>query len=223
MTNTETRIAWTDIREAMKSTLPLGEVGRVSVRNIVISEEEARLSTMRAAFQGGRGRISAGTITGIYRGGGLWMSDSPDEMGDHIPFVQECHRRGAETVLISGLGLGMVVCGLLIVPSVREITVIEIDPEVIELVGPHLRARAEAAGKQLTIVLGDAKDPKSCLPKDFKFDAAWHDVWQELCTDNLKEMGDMGRRYARRVGFQDFWSRDILRAQKRREDRQYCY
>lgn len=220
MTNTETRhIGYAEIREAMRSTLPEMQFESVEVRKIVISQEDAEYASMRAMMRGGRGRISAGTITGIYRRGGLWMSDSPDEMRDHIPFVQKVHQEGAETVLVSGLGLGMVVAGLTIVPSVRAITVIELDPDVAALVGPHLTRLVELAGKDLTIVVGDAMDPKATLPKDFKFDAAWMDIWQDLCTDNLAEMGQMGRKYSRRCGFIGYWGKELLQAQKRRESR----
>ncbi|MFA7264793.1 MAG: hypothetical protein WC054_00535 [Candidatus Nanopelagicales bacterium] len=222
MTNTETRIGYSEIRAAMRSTLPTGEFGVVSVRPRVISEDEARASMLYGAMHGGRGmRQGAGTITALYRHGGLWMSDSVDEMDDHIPFVRRCHEIEAETVLIGGLGMGMVVTGLCIVPSVREITVIEIDLAVVALVGPHLTRLVEAAGKKLTILTGSVFEPKDVLPKDFRFDAAWFDIWQHLSTDNLAEMGALGRRYSRRCGFVDHWARDLLKARKRQEDRRY--
>jgi hypothetical protein len=222
MTNTETRVTWSQIRAAMKSTLPAGVSGDVEIRPIVITERDAQMEVLRGLLLGGARmqRQDAGTITGIYRRGGLWMSDSEDEKSDHIPFVSQCHDHGAETVLIGGLGLGMVVTALCIVPSVREITVIELDADVIALVEPHLRSVVEAAGKSLRIIQGDCMDPRLLLGKDERFDGAWIDVWQHLCTDNLAEMATINRRLSRRCGFVGFWGRELLKAQRARERRQ---
>lgn len=219
MTSTESRSVWSDIRAAMKVTVPEGTSGNVELRRFTVSEDAASMTRLRSLMQGGRGSVPAGEYTGLYRSGGLWMSDTNDERRDHSGFLWEAHQRGAETALVSGLGIGMVVAALAVIPSIRKVTVIELDADVIALVGPHLRALYAEAGKELEIVQGDAKDPASTLPKGQRWDVAWHDVWKDLCTDNLPEMATMARRYGRRVGWQDFWSRDILRVERRREAR----
>lgn len=219
MTNTEARSTWSDIRAAMSVTVPEGVSGDVSLRRFTVSDADASFTRMRSMLQGGRGAVAAGEYSGLYRRGGLWMSDTPDERRDHYGFLLDVHRAEAETVLISGMGLGMVLSALAVIPSVRRVTQVEIDPDVVALVEPHMQKVYAAAGKELEVVLGDATTPATTLPKGQRWDAAWHDIWQNICTDNLPEMASMGRRYGRRVGFQDFWSRDLLRRERARERR----
>lgn len=222
MTNTAERgyadyVSSTDIREAMHVGVPEGVSGDVEVRRFEVSGEDADRTRLQAAMHGGRGYVAPGSYTALYRRGRLWMSDTSDERRDHIPFVREVDRQSLKTVLVGGLGLGMVAAALAILPTVERVTIIEKDEDVIALVGPWLREVYADAQIELEIIHGDATDPKPLFPRDQRWDAAWHDIWEELCTDNLTEMGNMGRRYARRVGWQDFWGRDYLKAQKARE------
>lgn len=209
------RAAYTRIRAAMKVDLPEGESGAVKLATFTVSDEQAAIERMRAIFSGGRG-VPAGTYTALYRNGGLWMSDTPDEQRDHMPFAQDVYDSEDRRILVGGLGLGMVVSALLQVPSVEHIDVIELAADVITLVGPPLTKQAAEAGKTLNIVQGDAMDPRKLFPTGTAWDASWMDIWQDLCTDNLAEMTTISRRLARRVKRQGFWGREILRARARR-------
>jgi hypothetical protein len=211
MTNTDTRSVWSDIHAAMRVTVPEGTSGEVSIRRFTVSDADEATTRLRAMLHGGRGGVPAGEYTGLYRRGGLWMSDTPDEQYDHMPFVRRAHRAQAETALVSGLGIGMVVAALAVVPSIRRVTVVEIDWDVVTLVGPHLQAVYAAAGKELEVVLGDALTPATTLPKGQRWDAAWHDIWQHICADDYEEHKLIRRRYARRVGFQDVWQGAAVR------------
>lgn len=213
MTNTETRrVTYAEVMDAMAVDLPEGVSGEVSVRRFTVSEEDSSRTRLYAMMGGrGRGIVEAGEYTALYRRGGLWMSDTRDERRDHADFVLECYRRQAERVAISGLGLGMVAKALTIVPSVQHVDIVDIDPDVIALVEPTLRALFEAAGKTLMVRCDNAMDPASVFPKGVRWDAAWHDCWQDICADDYEEHKLIRRRYGRRVKFQDVWCAELVR------------
>lgn len=213
MTNTETRwVTYSEIMDAMAVDLPEAVSGEVSVRRFTVSEEHSKLTQLHSMMGGrGRGYVEAGDYTALYRRGGLWMSDTRDERRDHADFVRECARRGAERVVVSGLGLGMVARVLTIVPTIREVDVVEIDPDVIALVGPTLEKLYREAGIAFSIWEGDAMNPGALFPKGTRWDAAWHDVWQSICADDYEEHKLIRRRYGRRVGYQDVWCGSLVK------------
>jgi hypothetical protein len=45
----------------------------------------------------------------------------------------------------------------------------------------------------------------------------WHDIWLDLCTDNLEGMGKLHRKYGRRTDWQGSWEKDRLLSHRRRE------
>ncbi len=94
------------------------------------------------------------------------MEDSLRELRQHLPIWLRAHG----SVLVSGLGLGCVVRGLLASPRVDTITCVEIDASIIRVVGPEF-----ASNPRVRIIKGDA------LTIDLreKFDCAWHDIWTE--------------------------------------------
>lgn len=99
--------------------------------------------------------------------GEVVMEDSVRELRRHLPIWMAAHGR----VLNTGLGLGCVVRGLLTIPEVTHIDVVEIDAKIIEVVG------AEFAGNpRVTIIHGDAL---ALRPDGRRWDFAWHDIWTE--------------------------------------------
>jgi spermidine synthase len=93
------------------------------------------------------------------------MEDSNPELRRHLPIF----RHGRGRVLVSGLGLGCVVRGLLAKPEVEHIDVVEIDREIIDHFG------AEFAGdSRVTVHYGDAL--KYRWPRGTRWDVAWHDI-----------------------------------------------
>lgn len=203
----------------MTVTVPDGVSGDVAIRRHVVTRTDARFSAARAAYSfGGFGRsVPEGTYTGLFRGGRLWMSDTPSEQDDHMPVIRQALRTDAQRVLINGLGLGMVVSALMQVPSVTHIDVVEIDADVIALVGEHYQKLAADAGKTLAIHHGDAL--AISWPRGTAWDLAWHDIWGDMCTDNLEQMAVLHRRYGRRVTWQESWSKQLLIRQRRWENR----
>lgn len=101
--------------------------------------------------------------------GEIVMDDSMIELRRHLPFWLTAKQGN---ILVTGLGLGCVVRGLLINPKIERIDVIEIDPKIIAVIGPEFEN-----DPRVTIHLGDAL--KLVWSSDTHFDFAWHDIWTE--------------------------------------------
>src|SRR6185369_8969082 len=78
--------------------------------------------------------------------GAVVMEDTPFELRTHLGFVMRAHGR----VLITGLGLGCVIRGLLENPKVEHVTCIENSKDVLKLVAPYMPT------ERLEIVEADA-------------------------------------------------------------------
>jgi|HubBroStandDraft_2_1064218.scaffolds.fasta_scaffold36907_6 hypothetical protein len=100
------------------------------------------------------------------RDGEVVMEDSARELRKHLPIWLNAEGR----VLVTGLGLGCVVRGLLASPRVTQISVVEIDPQIIRVVGHEF-----CSNPRVRLIRGDAF--KVQLRDDFDF--AWHDLWTE--------------------------------------------
>ena len=105
--------------------------------------------------------------------GDIVMEDSVAELQRHLPIWMAARGR----VLVTGLGLGCVVRGLLASPKVSHVDVVEIDRKIIDVVGP------EVAGSRCTIHHADALTWEP--PPDAAWDFAWHDLW---CEDGGKHL-----------------------------------
>ena len=119
--------------------------------------------------------VSPGTYTALLRTdhvrpghpeGESVMSDHGAELRRHLEFLLRAEGR----VLVTGLGLGCVVRGLLELPRIESIDVVERDPHVIGMVAPHL-----PDDKRVTIHLMDACDFVASTKVSWDF--AWHDLW----------------------------------------------
>ena len=125
-----------------------------------------------------RGRVcvlNPCTITALRRltgsmmhlGGEVVMEDSPFELRSHLNFMLRAHGR----VLVTGLGLGCVVRGLLASPAVEFVICVEKSRSVLELVEPFMpKDRVE-------IINADAL--VWTQQDDRVFDCAWHDIWAD--------------------------------------------
>lgn len=201
------------LSEQLKVDVPEGESGIWKVERFTVSDDDAKFGALRAAISGGgMGRfVPEGTYTALKRRGYTIMSDTPDEIRDHIGFVHKARGR----VLIHGLGLGMCAAAALKKDEVTQVTIVEKSPDVIKLVGPWLTTLAEKLEKELILHEDDCFTWKPV--KGAWWDVVWHDVWDDLCTDNLKEMTKLHRRFAKRCGWQGSWGRELLQYRRRRE------
>lgn len=183
----------------LKVTVPEGERGPWKVERFTIGKREEETQRMRAMFAGGGRYVPRGTYTRLTRNSQCIMSDTPDELHDHLePFLQARGR-----CLVHGLGLGALLHG--ICNRAQHVTVVEIDPDVIALVGPHYEAMYQG---RLTIINDDALTWKP--PRNSHWDMVWHDIWDTICDDNLPDMKRLHRRFGRRAAWQGSWARHLL-------------
>jgi len=183
------------MHELWKSKIPAGELGSIKVIKREVSEDDARFHNMRAVWSPGARTIDPGVYTELHINNSLVMSDTPAEYRDHSWFIYGA--RGH--VLLNGLGLGCVLACVL--PKVDRVTVVEINEDVIAYVGPHFN------DPKVEIVYADALEWRP--PKGTKYDAVWHDIWPNICSDNINDMKRLHRKYGRRTDWQGSWCREL--------------
>lgn len=157
--------------------------------------EEGDFSQTISMFKTGRG-VPTGNYKRLMRGGTCVMSNTPDEIRDFMRFV----RIATGSVLVNGLGLGVLLKALLDKPEVTDVTVIEKSEDVIKLVAPTY-----LNDSRVIIINADAFEYKA--PKGKRYNAVWHDIWDNICSDNLNEMKTLHRKYGRKTDYQESWCR----------------
>jgi hypothetical protein len=186
--------------------VPDGVSGNWSVSTFTVEKED--FSQMISMMKSGRG-VPSGTYKRLMRGGETIMSNTPDEISDSLHFI----RKATGSILINGFGLGVVVKALLEKPEITEITVIENSEDVLKL------CASSYTDSRLTIIHGDAFTWEP--PKGKKYDAIWHDIWDNICSDNLEEMKKLHRKYGRRTKYQESWCRERCKRYERQSRNRY--
>jgi predicted methyltransferase len=184
-------------------SIPVAKRGRWHIEHHTVTKADARFNALYALTSGHGRYTPAGTYVGLKCGRALIMSNAPDEISDCQGPVGQARKRGGH-VLVNGLGLGWVVAEILSQESVDLVTVVEIEQDVIDLVGPSLEK--EYCGR-VKIVHGDAFTYPDGLTPGTRFSVVWHDIWPTISAANLPEMGRLHRRYGRRCDWQGSWAR----------------
>lgn len=167
-----------------------------------VSESEARFHNMRCAMRRQRVlMISAGRYMRLeHAHRGVVMSNTPMEVMTN----REAYRDARGKVLVNGLGMGMLLEGLIRKKEVESIRVVEVDRDVIDLVGGRF-----ATNPKIEIVHADAFEYRPARGE--VFDYVWHDIWDDFCLDNLPSMKKLVARYRKpRALAQGVWSRAWL-------------
>lgn len=192
-----------------KSTIEEGQSGDWRIEKFSPDEEDVMMYNMRCHRDGLPHRVvPPGDYTRLVYGNTTIMSDTPAEAHENRDIV-DAVAGGAKTVLINGLGMGWVLDVILSFDHVLSVTVIEIDEDVIKLVGPRYEQ-----DPRVTIIHADAM--KWRPEKGTKYDAVWHDIWPTICEDNLEDMKKLSRSYGQRTKFQGCWGRKEINEMKRR-------
>lgn len=185
-----------------KVSIPPGRIGDAQIDHFEVPEGMTLEKVRLGARCPDPGRYTRLRVAGV-----LMMTDTMAEMFDHYDAV----RNAKGDVLITGLGLGMVANAVARRDVVNSVTVVEISNDVISLVKDSLDPKVR-------VELGDAFTWTP--PKSVKYNMIWHDIWPDICVDNLADITRLKRRFARRLdGWQGAWVEGLLRAQKRRDDR----
>jgi len=197
-----------------KVDVPEGKSGDWEVSRFEATEEDIRLHNLRERIHRTYRFMEAGVYTKLTHRGKIVMSDTLAELRDHRePARRTRDDRGdpeyPNHVLVNGLGLGVVAQAILDEPTVDSLTVIEKSEDVIALVSGHYKCRY---GDRLIVVCADAFDWKP--PKGQRYRVVWHDIWNDICADNLPEMHKLHRKYGRRCDWQGSWCRRMCETRK---------
>ncbi len=194
----------------MTEVLTPGTKGVACLSPVEVSSLQSMMSTFSPGMY-----CSQGTYMSLRVRGQLMMSDTSMEQNSNYRVV----RMSRGSVLIAGLGLGMILLPIAKKPEVTSITVIEKFQDVIDLVWPQLQKALGKNAAKITIICADILEWQP--PKGMKWDTIYFDIWPNLCTDNLEEMAKLHRRFGRRnKGWMGSWCRDTLLSRRRREDRE---
>lgn len=126
--------------------------------------------------------------------GEVVMEDSLTELARHLPIFLAAQGR----VLVTGLGLGCVVRGLLASPKVAHVDVVEIDHDILRVVGAEFDGHPRVSlheGCALTWNFGDRR-----------WNYAWHDLWTDGNPHLQCLHAKLFVRYRDRVDRQGAWA-----------------
>jgi spermidine synthase len=200
--------------------LPESRVGNFSIAHFELNEEEVKFAKLRSMMSWSPGEhrfTEVGHYVKLYKhytadNGDerrtYLMSDTPMERFTNSYFV----RITQGDILIAGLGIGMILWPLLHNEKVETIQVIELEQDVIDLVGPTYLKIAEEQGKTLELICDDIFTWS--LPDGKKWDRIWLDIWPEISADFYPEMKRLHRRFARRRndgGWMGSWRKADMR------------
>lgn len=186
------------------------------IRHVTVSEKEAEQDRFIAILRGdwSYNGLEPGTYCVLSQrapqGARHWMSDTWFERFTNRTVLRDA--RG--DVLIAGLGIGMLPAALCASVRVRSVTVLELVPEVIALVAPHIRH------PKLNIVLADAFSPPL---HGRSFDYVYLDIWPQWGAGNWETMKPLlatYRRFQRRGGQTTAWLKHDVQRLARQERRQ---
>lgn len=168
----------------MSTHIPTGTAGPWSITRIEVEQ-------IGDAMPGcGLDQAEPGTYTAlVHDTRGVVSCDSPVLIEDQMPVVEKAQGH----ILLGGLGIGLALEMLLDVEEVRRITVVELDMDVIRLVGPSFD------NEKVTFVNHDVLEMPS-VAIDPDLDRVWLDVWDtdrpETLEDRLYAIADWGEHCA---------------------------
>lgn len=194
-----------NLKELCKINIPEGKSGKWYIEKFTVEPGiESTIFNMHAM---GRS-VPYGTYTRLMYEGS-WdnpmMSDTPSEICDHSEAIYKAKELGGD-ILINGLGLGCILKACLSFPNVTHIDVVEISPDIIKLVSPSYN------DPRITIHEADAYTVQ--WDKGKRWNVAWHDIWANICSDNLPEMARLHRKYGHKVKWQNSWGKALYRRQR---------
>jgi hypothetical protein len=178
---------------SMTEIIPPGERGTAKIVHMTVDQEAVNLYNYKMLMMRSAPwmMMQPGTYAKlIVEGVGIMMSDTKMERLTNAEVLRDANGH----VLIGGLGIGMLPVTLLRPDrpenrAVKSVTVVELNPDVVELVAPHI------VDPRLTIAQGDVFE---WVPPDgVLYDTIYMDIWPQISTENLPEMRKLHRRYKR--------------------------
>lgn len=192
---------------SLRVQLESGRKGNWTLKTFTVNEKQSELTFNKALVTyGNRGFVPRGTYTILTHKKDTVMSDSPDEISDHLPFFDAAKGH----VLVGGLGIGLCIQSLQDKRGVESLTILEKSKDVIDLVG---RQYQERIGNWLKIVHCDVFD----FVPERHYDAIWMDIWTPIGSENIPEMDALRAKYQPCCDWFDCWLEERCRDMKRIE------
>jgi hypothetical protein len=195
-----------------KVNVPDGVSGNWKVERFTVPDHPT-VEGLRAAMDGHG--VPPVEYTRLIRGGifsETIMSDTPWEIRTNSPILRAMEHPACTSVLLMGLGIGMVLQHALKQPNLTQIDVMENSPDVIKLVGPTY-----THDQRVSIFEADAL---AFRPDRYAFyDAIWIDIFDGICADNLPQIKTLKARWKRNCVWCAAWSQPELTG---RNDRSFA-
>lgn len=196
--------------------VPPYDANGVVVERFVIGERQAMVDKLRAAFNPQRSdrSIDPGTFTRLVVDRSIWMTDTPAEIRDQQAVDEAMAWRRGGSMLIAGLGLGVVLRRAIVTHYMSHIDVVEIDPRVIRAVGAHYLGLAREHGCTLNLHCADIHEWRA--PVGSWWDVGWFDIWETIKEGDMDEVRRLRNRFYRRLGWSGAWAQEERVAMRRR-------
>jgi len=197
-----------------KVDVPEYDAHGVLIKRFEVSEREADFDKLRAAFNPQRGdrSVDPGWYTRLTVDGVLWMTDTPAEVRDLRAVDRAMHYAGS--MLIVGLGIGLVLNRAILHHEISAIDVVEREQRVIDAVGPYYSQLAADHAIDLTIHCADIHEWRS--PRSLRWDLGFFDIWAHIDLNDMAEVTRLRKRFGPRLGRFEAWAQDERIAQGRR-------
>ena len=171
------------------------------VVNFEISNEQSQITYLRSIHEPyRRGYIKPGKYVKLLYRGQCVMSNSTDEIKDHLDFI----KNATGDILITGLGLGVCIHGLINENKYNKITVIEKSKEVIDLCGNQFKQH-----KNIEIIHADAMTYQ--IPSEANYDCVWHDIWFDIDAIHYPLIKKLKSKFKDHAKWQGAWCEEIIK------------
>ena len=151
------------------------KVGSAEIQIFTVDEKASSYTFFRSY-------VPAGKYVRLKINGHVIMSDTPMEWRTN----RECIYYAHGDVLIGGLGIGMIIMAIQDKESVKSITIVEKNPDVIAAVKDQL-----PLNNKVRVIEGDVF---TYVP-DRKYDCVYMDIWGDVSEDTYPEMQKLKRKY----------------------------
>jgi len=202
--------------ESWKVEVPEYDADGVVVKRFEITPEQAAFDQLRAALNPQRPNRATqpGTYTNLTVDGTLWMTDTPAEVVDLFGVDTAMRDSVGGSMLIVGLGLGLVLHRAITHRDIGWIDVVEREGRVIDAVADHYYSLAAEHEVGLRIHQADIHEWKP--PPLAYWDLGWFDIWADIDMDDRAEVKKLRDRYRRRLGWFGAWAQWERNQQARR-------
>lgn len=181
---------------------PNKKFGNWRIEEFTVTENEAEFFNIRMRFQGKPDEcIHAGQYLRLEQisTGNVVMSNTPMECNTN----QVAYDFARGSVLVAGLGMGMILEAMLSKPEVTHIRVIEIDKDIIDYVGGFFKD-----DPRVEIIQDDILNYFPA--KDEFYNYVWIDIWDDINIKNEPQIAELNERFKGHCNEMNLWSMDLI-------------